>query len=158
MAFHALPAPVLCLLLIVDRELVLLAVFYGGTSGNPTEPRDPEERKKLGFVQVTAKAGDCIIMPLRMCEFSCLDAQLHTLESHESVYLEPCQPADLIGGCGLRAGHAVQPWLPTDRDRVVLFFTFIPQFCAHPDPDQCSRRQDGRIPESSANVQRVLMA
>ena len=109
-------------------------MFYGGTSGNPTEPRDPEERKKLGFVQVTAKAGDCIIMPLRMCEFAA-----HVYSSRlsraiaQSVYLEPCwQSVDLIGGCGLRAGHAVQPWLPTDRDRVVLFFTFIPQFCAHP--------------------------
>ena len=54
---------------------------------------------------------------------------------------------DLIGGCGLRAGHAVQPWLPTDRDRVVLFFTFIPQFCAHPDPHPCrSRGQDEKDP------------
>ena len=54
---------------------------------------------------------------------------------------------DLIGGCGLRAGHAVQPWLPTDRDRVVLFFTFIPQFCAHPDPHPCrGRGQDEKDP------------
>jgi hypothetical protein len=50
-----------------------------------------EERKKLGFVTVTANAGDVIIMPLRLL-------------------------------------HAVMPWQPTDRDRVVLFYTYIPQF------------------------------
>ena len=27
----------------------------------------------------------------------------------------------------LRLNHAVMPWLPQDRQRVVLFFTFIPQ-------------------------------
>ena len=57
-------------------------MFYGGTSGNPTEPRDPEERKKLGFVQVTAKAGDCIIMPLRMCEFA---AHVYSSDSRERL-------------------------------------------------------------------------
>ena len=125
-------------------------MFYGGTSGNPTEPRDPEERKKLGFVQVTAKAGDCIIMPLRMCEFAA-----HVYSSRLSVsiwlsgYLEYSSRVSLriLSVGGLRAGHAVQPWLPTDRDRVVLFFTFIPQFCAHPDPHPCrSRGQDEKDP------------
>ena len=28
----------------------------------------------------------------------------------------------------LRLNHAVMTWLPTDRNRVVLFYTFIPQF------------------------------
>ena len=55
------------------------------------QPRDPADRQKLGFVNVTANAGDVIIMPLRL-------------------------------------NHAVLPWLPTDRDRVVLFYTYIPQF------------------------------
>ena len=64
-------------------------MFYG--SGKDIEWRDPTVRKKLGFVQVTANAGDCIIMPNRLC-------------------------------------HAVMPWLPRDRDRMVLFYTFIPQF------------------------------
>ena len=62
-------------------------MFYGGTSGNPTEPRDPEERKKLGFVQVTAKAGDCIIMPLRMCEFCRTRLQLQTLRVNLAIWL-----------------------------------------------------------------------
>ncbi len=62
-------------------------IFYPPGS----EPREEEERKKLGFVNVTANAGDVIIMPLRLC-------------------------------------HAVMTWQPQDRDRVVLFYTFIPQF------------------------------
>lgn len=65
-------------------------MFYNlGADGDNHGPTDDGERKKLGFVQVTANAGDCIIMPLRL-------------------------------------NHAVMPWLPTDRQRVVLFFTFIP--------------------------------
>ena len=62
-------------------------MFYDGTF----EPRTEAERKRLGFVTVTANAGDVIIMPLRLL-------------------------------------HAVMPWQPTDRDRVVLFYTYIPQF------------------------------
>ena len=41
------------------------------------QPRDSTERQKLGFVQVTAKAGDCIIMPLRLNHVS-----LSVLASH----------------------------------------------------------------------------
>lgn len=65
-------------------------MFYNlGADGDNHGPTEADKRKKLGFVQVTANAGDCIIMPLRL-------------------------------------NHAVMPWLPTDRQRVVLFFTFIP--------------------------------
>eukprot|EP01047_Picozoa_sp_COSAG01_P021778 COSAG01_NODE_1275_length_10938_cov_100.784482_2_plen_187_part_00 len=68
------------------------AMMYAGMFYPPgAEPRDSADRRKLGFVQVTARAGDCIIMPLRLC-------------------------------------HAVLPWIPSERDRVVLFYNFIPQF------------------------------
>lgn len=59
-------------------------------------PVDPEERQKLGFINVTANAGDMIIMPLRL-------------------------------------NHAALPWLPVDRDRILMFYTYRPQFyCSEP--------------------------
>ena len=54
-------------------------------------PVDPEFRQKMGFINVTANAGDMIIMPLRL-------------------------------------NHAALPWLPKDRDRVMMFYTYRPQF------------------------------
>lgn len=62
-------------------------------------PVDPDDREKLGFVNVIANAGDVIIMPLRL-------------------------------------NHAALPWLPRDRDRVMLFYTYRPQFYFGENADQ----------------------
>ena len=62
-------------------------------------PVDPEECQKLGFINVTANAGDMIVMPLRL-------------------------------------NHAALPWLPRDRDRVLLFYTYRPQFYFAANADQ----------------------
>ena len=62
-------------------------------------PTDPKEREKLGFISVTANAGDMIIMPLRL-------------------------------------NHAALPWLPKDRDRVMMFFNYRPQFYCNEKMDQ----------------------
>ena len=62
-------------------------------------PVDRESRQKLGFINVTANAGDMIIMPLRL-------------------------------------NHAALPWLPTDRDRVMMFYTYRPQFYFSAQADQ----------------------
>jgi hypothetical protein len=77
----------IALTICVHAAMLCAGMFYPPGA----EPRDSADRRKLGFVQVTARAGDCIIMPLRLC-------------------------------------HAVLPWIPSERDRVVLFYNFIPQF------------------------------
>jgi hypothetical protein len=64
-------------------------------------PVDPESRQQLGFINVTANAGDVIIMPLRL-------------------------------------NHAALPWLPRDRDRVMMFYSYRPQFYFSPEVDQMS--------------------
>ena len=62
-------------------------------------PVDPLSRRKLGFMNVTANAGDMIIMPLRL-------------------------------------NHVALPWLPRDRDRVMMFYTYRPQFYFSADADK----------------------
>jgi hypothetical protein len=62
-------------------------------------PTDSESRQQLGFINVTANAGDVIIMPLRL-------------------------------------NHAALPWLPQDRDRVMMFYTYRPQYYFSATTDQ----------------------
>ena len=84
-------------------------------------PVDPEARQKLGFINVTARAGDVIIMPLRL-------------------------------------NHAALPWLPRDRDRVVMFYTYRPQFYFSAPTDQMveTARAEG-IELDEATIELIAM-
>ena len=114
--------------------------FYKGDE----DLTDPEERKKLGFVQPEANAGDCK-RPWAHLPYA-LDGKKRLRPACTLLASQPLSSCVLLGalpfteGLGhllgvaagiimpLRLNHAVMTWLPTDRNRVVLFYTFIPQF------------------------------
>ncbi len=40
----------------------------------------------------------------------------------------------------LRLNHAALPWLPRDRDRIVMFYTYRPQFYFAPEAERMLER------------------